>query len=48
MQHHDAIVGTEQQHVAYDYAHLLSSGFKSSGKIASQALKFVKNYKISR
>jgi hypothetical protein len=30
MQHHDAISGTEKQHVAYDYAQRLSDGIDSA------------------
>ncbi len=30
MQHHDAISGTEKQHVAYDYAVRLSAGIDSA------------------
>ncbi|XP_014218055.1 lysosomal alpha-mannosidase isoform X2 [Copidosoma floridanum] len=38
MQHHDAITGTEKQHVAEDYARLLHYSFKNGESIASKAI----------
>lgn len=39
MQHHDAVTGTEQQHVAYDYARLLSQGLDECEIITNEALR---------
>jgi lysosomal alpha-mannosidase len=41
VQHHDAITGTEQQHVANDYARILNNGFKKSDMVNQAALKYV-------
>lgn len=38
MQHHDAITGTEKEHVAHDYARILSNGFTECEYIADVAL----------
>ena len=38
MQHHDAITGTEKQHVANDYARILAQGFDECGEVAEKAL----------
>ncbi|KAG8221971.1 hypothetical protein J437_LFUL007812 [Ladona fulva] len=38
MQHHDAITGTEKQLVAFDYARILSNGFKECAAVASAAI----------
>ena len=42
MQHHDAVTGTEQQHVADDYSRLLTKGFHVSQNFASEALKYAR------
>ncbi|XP_063446500.1 lysosomal alpha-mannosidase-like isoform X2 [Mytilus trossulus] len=38
-QHHDAVSGTEKQHVANDYAERLSNGYKSCENVTNMALK---------
>nr|CAI5853429.1 unnamed protein product [Callosobruchus analis] len=38
MQHHDAVSGTEKEHVAHDYARLLSRGFEECHIITNAAL----------
>ncbi|KRT79199.1 glycoside hydrolase [Oryctes borbonicus] len=38
MQHHDAVTGTEKQHVAFDYARLLSKGFDECEFVTRTAL----------
>ncbi|KAL3623214.1 hypothetical protein CASFOL_032030 [Castilleja foliolosa] len=37
-QHHDAVTGTEQQHVANDYAKRLSIGYKESEDVVAASL----------
>ncbi|XP_058821191.1 lysosomal alpha-mannosidase-like isoform X3 [Topomyia yanbarensis] len=39
MQHHDAITGTEKQHVADDYARMLHTAFEACGENTNEALK---------
>ena len=38
VQHHDAVSGTERQHVAYNYAYLLAKGAVSSDQLIAQSL----------
>lgn len=38
LQHHDAVTGTEKQHVAFDYARILSEGFTECDIIVNAAL----------
>ncbi|PSN50451.1 Lysosomal alpha-mannosidase [Blattella germanica] len=38
MQHHDAVTGTEKQHVAFDYARILYKGFEECRIITETAL----------
>ncbi|XP_033225890.1 lysosomal alpha-mannosidase-like [Belonocnema kinseyi] len=40
LQHHDAITGTEQEHVAHDYARILSKSITDAEEISSKALRF--------
>ncbi|XP_033225889.1 lysosomal alpha-mannosidase-like [Belonocnema kinseyi] len=39
LQHHDAITGTEQEHVAHDYARILSKSITDAEEISSYALR---------
>uniref|UniRef100_A0A8D8PLF5 Alpha-mannosidase n=1 Tax=Cacopsylla melanoneura TaxID=428564 RepID=A0A8D8PLF5_9HEMI len=39
MQHHDAITGTEKQHVAYDYARIVFSAINETHNVTEEALK---------
>ncbi|XP_026682695.1 lysosomal alpha-mannosidase, partial [Diaphorina citri] len=39
MQHHDAITGTEKQHVAYDYARIVFSAMNETNKATEDAIK---------
>lgn len=39
MQHHDAVAGTEKEHVARDYARSLYQSFEDGQHIASASLK---------
>lgn len=41
MQHHDAVTGTEQQHVASDYARLLDVGIDDCLTTTKESLKYV-------
>lgn len=40
MQHHDAITGTEKEHVAHDYARILSRGFEECEFTSAMALRY--------
>lgn len=39
MQHHDAITGTEKQHVAFDYARIVFSAVERAHNATEEALK---------
>ena len=41
MQHHDAVSGTEKQHVAEDYARLLDEGIAECNKVQSAYYRYV-------
>ncbi|KAF2899813.1 hypothetical protein ILUMI_06373 [Ignelater luminosus] len=45
MQHHDAVTGTEQQHVADDYAKLLTEGLNKCSPIAMTSLNTLSSTK---
>ena len=47
MQHHDAITGTEKQHVAYDYDRLLTDALSAAQSTAQEALQKLTNRKDS-
>lgn len=40
MQHHDAVTGTEKQHVAEDYARILHKAFVDTDVILQHALRY--------
>ncbi|KAL3512072.1 hypothetical protein ACH5RR_024789 [Cinchona calisaya] len=40
-QHHDAVSGTEQQHVANDYAKRLTIGYKQAEDVVSESLAYI-------
>ncbi|KAI4350435.1 hypothetical protein L6164_004891 [Bauhinia variegata] len=46
-QHHDAVSGTERQHVAADYALRLSIGYTEAEKVVASALAFLVNQRLS-
>ncbi|KAI9121310.1 hypothetical protein K1719_008343 [Acacia pycnantha] len=46
-QHHDAVSGTERQHVAADYAKRISIGYLEAEKLVSSALSFLVNQRLS-
>lgn len=43
MQHHDAITGTEKQHVADDYTRHLEQGFEECQLVITAAVKYRTN-----
>ncbi|XP_023318565.1 lysosomal alpha-mannosidase isoform X1 [Trichogramma pretiosum] len=45
MQHHDAVTGTEKQHVAEDYARLLYRGFRDAEKLACHSMNLLARIK---
>ncbi|KAE8723377.1 Alpha-mannosidase [Hibiscus syriacus] len=46
-QHHDAVTGTEKQHVAYDYAKRLSIGYKEAESVVASSLACLTDSKSS-
>ncbi|CAL0332951.1 unnamed protein product [Lupinus luteus] len=46
-QHHDAVSGTERQHVAADYAKRLSIGYAEAEELLASALAFLVNHRVS-
>lgn len=46
-QHHDAVTGTEKQHVANDYAKRLSIGYLEAEKVVASSLAFLSKSKTS-
>ncbi|KAE9586550.1 putative alpha-mannosidase [Lupinus albus] len=46
-QHHDAVSGTERQHVAADYAKRLSIGYAEAEELVASALAFLVNHRFS-
>ncbi|XP_019447418.1 PREDICTED: alpha-mannosidase At3g26720-like isoform X7 [Lupinus angustifolius] len=46
-QHHDAVSGTERQHVAADYAKRLSIGYAEAEELVASALAFLVNRRLS-
>ncbi|XP_054794289.1 alpha-mannosidase At3g26720-like, partial [Prosopis cineraria] len=46
-QHHDAVSGTERQHVASDYAKRISMGYAETEKLVASALSFFVNQRLS-
>ncbi|XP_017786052.1 PREDICTED: lysosomal alpha-mannosidase isoform X1 [Nicrophorus vespilloides] len=48
MQHHDAITGTEKEHVAHDYSRILDRGIEKCGIVVEEALnRLITNRKES-
>ncbi|XP_057437604.1 alpha-mannosidase At3g26720-like [Lotus japonicus] len=46
-QHHDAVSGTERQHVAADYAKRLSMGYAEAERLVASTLAFLINERLS-
>ncbi|XP_059645280.1 alpha-mannosidase At3g26720 isoform X3 [Cornus florida] len=47
VQHHDAVSGTERQHVAADYAKRLSMGYAQAEKVVASSLAFLAESRLS-